>query len=123
MDSFSKSTRELREEAREFKSNLQLASKVDAALNKLASKIRDVMRENRQSELRQRNQDLIMGAQMSGDIKTTVIGEWVKLEEDGTGIVSYRDKNYKTVPLKMYSTRSGQKVEMIYDKGVYYTQL
>lgn len=123
MDSFSKSTRELREEARGLQSNLQLASKVDAALDKLASKIRDVMRENRQSELRQRNQDLIMGAQMSGDIKSTVIGEWVKLEEDGTGIVSYRDKNYKTVPLKMYSTRGGKKVEMIYDKGVYYTQL
>lgn len=123
MDSFSKAKRELREEARDLQSNLQLASKVDAALNKLASKIRDVMRENRQSELRQRNQDLIMGAQMSGDIKSTVIGEWVKLEEDGTGIVSYRDKNYKTVPLKMYSTRGGKKVEMIYDKGVYYTQL
>ena len=123
MDSFSKAKRELREEARDLQSNLQLASKVDAALNKLASKIRDVMRENRQSELRQRNQDLIMGAQMSGDIKSTVIGEWVKLEEDGTGIVSYSDKNYKTVPLKMYSTRGGKKVEMIYDKGVYYTQL
>lgn len=123
MDSFSKAKRELREEARDLQSNLQLASKVDAALNKLASKIRDVMRENRQSELRQRNQDLIMGAQMSGDIKSTVIGEWVRLEEDGTGIVSYSDKNYKTVPLKMYSTRGGKKVEMIYDKGVYYTQL
>ena len=46
----------------------------------------------------------------------------VKLANDGTGIVSYNDKQYRTKPLGLTSLTAGTEVELSFAKGVYYSK-
>lgn len=113
----------IQEQGRSIEENLRLSSKLSASLAKLSRQIQQVTDEQRQLELQARETNLVMGSQMKGDIDGVVVGEWQRLNEDGTGSVNYNDKEYKTVPLKLYSTTKGKKVQMIYEKGTYYSQM
>lgn len=57
-----------------------------------------------------------------GDFEGLVTGVWVKLASSGLGIVNYKDKKYKTVPLGAESISAGTKVQMNYSKGIYYSK-
>ncbi len=103
--------------------NRKEADNLRAELMRLAAMIAKVSAANRELEVQARKNDLIMGSEYPGDFKGNVIGEWVRLNEDGTGTVSYNEKEYNTIPLKQYSTIQGKKVQMIYEKGRYYSQM
>ena len=57
-----------------------------------------------------------------GDFEGNVKGIWVKLANDGTGIVSYNDKQYRTKPLGLTSLTAGTEVELSFAKCVYYSK-
>lgn len=59
---------------------------------------------------------------ISGDFEGSVRGTWVKLGEDGTGVVAYNDKQYKTKPIGLTSLPAGTEVELSFAKGVYYSK-
>lgn len=58
---------------------------------------------------------------VKGDFEGSVTGTWVRLDPDGTGIVSYRQKQYKSVVLGLVSLPAGTKVELSHADGVYYS--
>lgn len=57
-----------------------------------------------------------------GDFEGSVKGTWVKLADDGTGIVSYNDKKYRTKPIGLTGVTAGTEVELSFAKGVYYSK-
>ena len=57
-----------------------------------------------------------------GDFEGSVKGSWVKLDNDGTGVVAYNDKNYRTKPIGLTSLTAGTEVELSFAKGVYYSK-
>lgn len=57
-----------------------------------------------------------------GDFEGSVRAFWVKLSDDGTAIVSYNDKDYRTKPIGLTSIRAGTEVELTHAKGVYYSK-
>ena len=72
---------------------------------------------NRFVELERRQ----LGGDSMGDFSSTVLGFWVKLKDDGTGLCSYKDKTYTTRPLGRTSIRKGTPVELFFADGVYYS--
>mgnify|MGYP000158392908 CR=1 FL=1 len=57
-----------------------------------------------------------------GDFEGSVPASWVKLAEDGTGVVSYNNKQYRTRPLGLTSIPVGANVELTHANGVYYSK-
>lgn len=57
-----------------------------------------------------------------GDFEGSVTGYWVRLQEDGTGLVSYRGKEYATKMLGSTSLKPGAEVELTYAKSIYYSK-
>ena len=96
---------------------------MEKQINALAAMTRAAANLKRDVELKNRKADMLIGSQMKGDFNKPVTGEWYKLNEDGTGTVIYNDRKYKTVPRIEYSIRRGQKVQISYEKGVYYSRL
>lgn len=96
---------------------------MESQLQALAAMTRAAANTKRELELKNRKADMLIGSQMKGDFDKAVTGEWYKLNEDGTGTVIYNDRKYQTVPRIEYSIRKGQKVQLSYEKGVYYSRL
>jgi hypothetical protein len=61
------------------------------------------------------------GEVVKGDFEGSVTGYWVKLREDGAGIVSYNNKQYVTKPIGFTSLPAGQAVELSHANGVYFS--
>ena len=59
---------------------------------------------------------------IKGDFEGSVKGVWVKLGSDGTGVVAYNDKKYRTKPIGLTSLTAGTEVELSFAKGVYYSK-
>lgn len=59
---------------------------------------------------------------IKGDFEGSVKGIWVKLGEDGTGIVAFNDKEYRTKPIGLTSLTAGTEVELSFAKGIYYSK-
>ena len=59
---------------------------------------------------------------IKGDFEGSVTGRWVKLNDDGAGVVAYNGKNYITKPLGFTSIEGGHAVELSYARGVYYSK-
>lgn len=57
-----------------------------------------------------------------GDFEGNVTGYWVRLDNNGAGIVSYNKKNYVTKPIGFTSLPSGTEVELSHASGVYYSK-
>jgi predicted transcriptional regulator len=72
----------------------------------------------RMVELERRGEDEVV----RGDFAGIVIGSWVLLRDDGTGLCSYKDREYVTSPLGTKSIRKGEKVELFFSDGVYYSK-
>lgn len=59
---------------------------------------------------------------IKGDFEGSVTGRWVRLDLNGSGIVSYNNKMYATKPLGFTSIAEGTAVEMSHANGVYYSK-
>lgn len=59
---------------------------------------------------------------IKGDFEGSVTGKWVRLAENGAGVVSYNGKNYITKPIGFTSIEAGHAVELSYARGVYYSK-
>lgn len=53
------------------------------------------------------------------DFQGVAQGTWIKREEDGTGLVEYKNKKYRTFPQGTKSIGAGTKVSIEYRKGIY----
>ena len=69
-----------------------------------------------------RLEKLESGMQIEGDFEGSVTGTWVKLDESGAGIVSYKKKKYTTKPIGFTSLPSGSEVELSHANGIYYSK-
>jgi len=58
---------------------------------------------------------------IKGDFEGSVTGSWVKLREDGAGIVRYNGKEYVTKPLGFVSISKGASVLLSHANGVYFS--
>ena len=59
---------------------------------------------------------------VTGDFEGSVAGSWVRLAENGAGIVSYNDKEYVTKRLGFTSIPAGTAVELSFGNGIYYSK-
>ena len=59
---------------------------------------------------------------VKGDFEGSVKGTWVKLGDDGTGVVAFNDKEYNTKPIGLTSLTAGTEVELSFAKGIYYSK-
>lgn len=73
---------------------------------------------NRLSDLEFRANDITI----AGDFTGSVTGFWVKLGNNGEGVVSYNNKQYITKPIGFVSAPVGTEVELSYANGVYYSK-
>lgn len=62
------------------------------------------------------------GVSIQGDFVGSVTGFWVKLGENGEGIVKFNNKEYVTNPIGFISIPGGSEVELSYANGVYYSK-
>jgi len=56
-----------------------------------------------------------------GDFEGSVTGVWIRLDADGTGIVKYKSKEYKTRVIGVSSIPYGTLVELSHANGTYYS--
>ena len=59
---------------------------------------------------------------VKGDFTGSVGGTWVRLDENGAGIVKYNDKEYVTRRLGFTSIPAGTAVELSFGNGIYYSK-
>ena len=62
------------------------------------------------------------GVLIEGDFEGSVTGSWVRLDENGAGIVSYNRKEYVTKPIGFTSLPAGSEVELSHANGIYYSK-
>ena len=62
------------------------------------------------------------GVAIKGDFEGSVTGHWVKLGQNGEGVVSYNNKEYKTKPIGFTSIPKGTEVELGHANGMYYSK-
>ena len=62
------------------------------------------------------------GNVIEGDFDGSVTGYWIKLDQNGGGVVSYNKKEYVTKPIGFTSLPAGTEVELSFAKGVYYSK-
>ena len=78
-----------------------------------------------ESSTAQRVADLEMrseGYDIKGDFEGSVVAYWVRLEENGGGTVSYKNKQYLTKPLGFTSIPAGTEVELTHANGIYFSK-
>lgn len=59
---------------------------------------------------------------VKGDFEGSVTGQWVRLAQNGAGIVSYNGKQYTTKPLGFTSIEEGHAVELSFARGIYFSK-
>jgi len=62
------------------------------------------------------------GSFIEGDFEGSVTGYWVKLDNNGAGVVAYNKKQYVTKPIGFTSLPAGTEVELSHANGVYYSK-
>ena len=62
------------------------------------------------------------GQIIKGDFEGSVTGFWVKLNEDGAGVVDYAGKKYYTSTIGFVSLPKGTAVELSFADGIYYSK-
>jgi len=62
------------------------------------------------------------GIVIQGDFEGSVTGYWVRLDSNGSGIVSYNKKQYVTKPIGFTSLPAGSEVELSHANGIYYSK-
>lgn len=67
-------------------------------------------------------QDRTERVSIRGDFEGSVTGYWVRLEQNGTGTVSYNNKQYATYPIGIMSLPAGAIVELSHADGIYFSK-
>ena len=62
------------------------------------------------------------GVTIKGDFEGSVTGHWVRLGQNGEGVVLYNNKEYKTKPIGFTSIPKGIEVELSHANGMYYSK-
>lgn len=62
------------------------------------------------------------GAEIRGDFEGSVQAEWVRLDEAGAGVVSYKGREYKVKTIGFTSIPKSSIVELTYARGVYFAK-
>lgn len=86
------------------------------------SQVREIVStqiENRLLKLEQQKRNGTVG---SGDFEGSVQGKFVKWDSDGSVIVEYNNKEYKTKSLGFTAVPKGTTVELTYVRGIYYSK-
>jgi len=84
----------------------------------LLNELKDISLANRLLQLERLERNLII----EGDFEGSVTGYWVRLNQDGSGVVSYAKKEYITKPIGFTSLPAGSEVELSHANGVYYSK-
>lgn len=58
---------------------------------------------------------------IQGKFEGSVSATWVKLQDNGSGIVNYNQKEYVTRPIGFTSIPAGSNVLLTFANGVYYS--
>jgi hypothetical protein len=58
---------------------------------------------------------------IQGDFEGSVTAYWVRLAENGAGVVRYNNKEYVTKPIGFTSIPAGHQVELSHANGIYYS--
>jgi len=82
----------------------------------------DLMDRSRMDRIVQLERNEENSGQILGDFDGSVTGYWVRLDNSGAGIVSYRKKEYVTKPIGLTSLRRGSEVELSHANGIYYSK-
>jgi len=85
----------------------------------MINKLADLSTANRLLRLEDRASG---SALINGDFTGSVTGLWVRLGENGEGVVAYRGKEYKTKSIGFVSVPKGTAVELSYADGIYYSK-
>lgn len=83
----------------------------------LIDTVRDVHAANRLAVIEDRSKKI----DIKGDFEGNVTGYWVKIAQNGAGIVSFNNKQYTTKPIGITSIGEGHEVQLSYARGVYYS--
>lgn len=59
---------------------------------------------------------------LKGDFEGSVTGYWVKMDNSGSGVASYQDKEYVCEPIGFVSIPKGTPVELTFANGIYYAK-
>lgn len=84
----------------------------------LIDSVRETHAANRVAKVEQMSKKV----DIKGDFEGSVTGSWVRLADNGAGVVNYNNKQYVTKPLGFTSIEPGRQVQMNYAKGIYYSQ-
>ena len=84
--------------------------------------LKDVLVQKSNVERMLKLQRLAKGIVIEGDFEGSVTGYWVKLDKNGAGIVSYKNKEYATKPIGFTSLPAGSEVELSHANGIYYSK-
>ena len=81
---------------------------------------------NRANELRQASRLVEVERRQQeeavrGDFEGIVVGHWARLQDDGTGVAIYKDKEYVTRPIGRKNIRKGDPVQLNYTNGIYFS--
>lgn len=58
---------------------------------------------------------------LAGDFEGSVAAQWVKIDENGLGVVEYAGKKYKTVRLGDTTLPPGSPVQLTHANGIYFS--
>lgn len=61
------------------------------------------------------------GFEIKGDFEGCVSGQWKSIGDDGSGIVSYKNKEYTTETIGFVSAPPGLRVQLCYAQGKYFS--
>lgn len=83
----------------------------------LLARVQNEARANRVLDIERRQTKPIIQGKFDG----SVTGSWVKLSDNGSGIVNYNQKEYTTRPIGFTSIPAGTNVVLTFANGVYYS--
>jgi len=62
------------------------------------------------------------GAEIKGDFTGSVTGKWLRLDNNGAGVVMYKGREYPVRSIGFTSLPKGATVELTYAKGQYFAK-
>ena len=64
----------------------------------------------------------VEGSPIRGDFEGSVSASWIRLDDEGAGVVSYKGKEYRTKMIGFTAIPKGTRVELSYAKGIYFSK-
>ena len=84
----------------------------------MQDRLKAISNANRLADLEFRASDTTI----EGDFVGSVPGNWLRLGNNGEGVVKYNNKEYITKPIGFISIPEGTNVELSFANGIYYSK-